>query len=107
MRVVQLVITTLLVPILVIGWALAAWPEWLFWPALVLAALLVLTVALEWLSRAKPPMPLLPLAAMLVSVIAVALASPGATNWILLVVLLAIAASLADDIVKHRPRRTS
>ncbi len=108
MRVALLVVTALLVSVVALGLALAAGPSWLLWPASVFAALLLVAAAMHWVQRQKPPIGwLVPFALVLVAVIAVALASPGATSWVLwpalVAALVAIVAGLGD-IFERRPK---
>ncbi len=111
MRAFLLVVAAFVAPMLVIGIALTAGPRWLLWPAGVFAALLVLAVSEQWLTERKPPFGwLVPLALMIVAVLAVAVASPGATSWVLwpvfVAALVAVAAGL-HDVVTRRPRSAS
>ena len=111
MRIALLVVAALLSPLLVVAIVAASGPSWALWPSAVFAALLLLAVATQWLTERKPPIAwLVPLALMLVAVVAVALASPGATSWILwpvlVAALVAIAAGLAD-ISDRRPKRAA
>ena len=111
MRTILLVVAALVSPIVALALALAPGPSWLLWPVVIFALLLVVTVATQWLLRTKPPLGwLVPLSVMLISVIAVALSSPGTTGWILwpllIAALVAIAAGLSD-LDERRPKPAS
>lgn len=109
MRTAVLVLAMLLVSLAVLGVALLAGPTWLAWPA---AALALLTVAVAfvaglWRSNAALGW-FAPLSLLAIAAVAAALASPGATAWVVWpLVLAAIVAAVASALAVEKPARTA